>query len=70
MQPGTRRINITMSIDEREGLRLWSQRESREPRDLARTLIRQELIRQGFLPINANSDTTRQGQSVAVAQPF
>lgn len=67
MRPGTRRINITMNIEEREGLRLWSQRESRDPRELTRTLIRQELIRQGILSTNAESDTTGQGKRVALS---
>lgn len=66
MQFGTRRINVTMNIEEREGLRVWAQHENKDPRELTRALIRQELVQRGFLPTNANSDGIRQDFTVAV----
>lgn len=44
------RLSIYLSEMETEALARWAAQEMREPRDQARFLIRQELLRRGLLP--------------------
>lgn len=67
-------LNIQLERNELQALKASAARQLRTPENLARFMILKQM---GFIlddvpsaSTKTNSDTTRQGQSVAAAQPF
>ncbi len=67
MEQKRTRIMLSLLPDEWDALRTTSIQECRDPRKQIQYLIRTTLLPNATLFVNSNSDTTRQGQSVAVA---
>ncbi len=51
------RLMITLAEDEAEALARAATKELRDPREQARFLLRQELVRQGWLKAEGNDST-------------
>jgi hypothetical protein len=61
---GKPRITITLDQKERSALMKLASHELREPRDQARYILRQELIRLGLLPQNTANPSSGNAEGI------